>query len=1265
MTDFIVTSVKYYLLSKSKGKVVLDVAKTGSNSKSQEPKAQAKVAVAVEENGNDDPFARNQKELQEAVFWSQGRSEWPFISSPVGMATMPSLQMLSREWENTEEIRDRVRKDGVLLWKEAWEDKLKIDIHHTAKNYSVLRPLCQRLQDSNGAVGMHTVPKIQHQIKMLYMTMNIPCPPKRDLKQAAKDVKKCLVLIKQKLQRGQICRSFPFRKLMALVYDPEEREELQNNDDDGSDDDGEEIPSDPDSEDENADSLPLENDQPQASQPFAEEEQPGTPPKAPTQPAAAEVIEINETPCKEEPEHVSQQEFSGSEDEKERGEEEAAGMLEAGEGELDNSYHEESLALNENHVETMGDDPGSKGDLDSDLDSRPKKKEERIEELQKKLAVLRKQVTSAKAKESLSSSSTAVPVLESLPFGGDDVDTQDHPLLDDLAKTYDFPEEKYHIFGDSEPHENTVPIVLRRQQLGLRKKGEDEEKAPTKAKGRGKGRGKGKKVEKKQTAVDQEDTEKDEGKVNGQDENEGEGKDDSKTKAGQDNDPNEKGDGVNTDTKEVKKKEQGSWCPKLPKQKRTPTQKEPTGASQGAPGKETPGRIVSQSGSQAEKMPTGKNSGESGKKKDKDLKPKTPKKKKNEKEPESHEMKGTRGKKRETEESKSAEDLEVVEKGAADPKGAGACEKPAPTKRVRTKQPQNTETPASKRVENSGDGMGDAKPKKAPASKKTKKTKQKKPRCTALSRPDLWKTHGYESDPIEDSEEEERSEKEEVEGSAKEDAKVEVPRRKAAQAKAKTSKPQQANPGDDKQEKKKKNPRKEGSPEEEEAPPKRRRRRSSSPASFARRNCPKSEFGKAKWHALKRAFTELIRPRLTTYSAHEDKFWQFATSEWKKDDIEVLSIKGMARPPRAAGLPEQFLHNIPFCKMIKPANRFKLDLVMGRLYAMGAPQLLLASIALLALNPEVEIFTEAYGFLEFFCGQAWVSTVMRASGVPTAQFDISLGNPKQGKQDAMDLLTPSGFSLALVSLLNAKMGEFEALFGLVCSSYVTVSAGTHKRTPWNPLGDVNIDMVWCGNKLAAVTVLLIMVVSAMNGAWILEQPSSTRLLSHPRVRHLWHLLPRVYEARWWMAMFGSLTPKRHVAWSNSRSVKLLDLGVLAKVIRDKLAKHAQQSTRKYTNGRGKRAFVGTKFLKNTQTYPPRFALRLAKYYGRFISNREALPPELLCEDAPSTSTERILNICDWDDDTWSDAGLDDLFCYLRGSKSLQLGEWRPLFPTHI
>ena len=44
-----------------------------------------------------------------------------------------------------------------------------------------------------------------------------------------------------------------------------------------------------------------------------------------------------------------------------------------------------------------------------------------------------------------------------------------------------------------------------------------------------------------------------------------------------------------------------------------------------------------------------------------------------------------------------------------------------------------------------------------------------------------------------------------------------------------------------------------------------------------------------------------------------------------------------------------------------------------------------------------------------------------------------------------------------------------AVFGLVCSSFVTISAGTHKRTPWNPLGDTSVEMVAKGNKLASVT----------------------------------------------------------------------------------------------------------------------------------------------------------------------------------------------------
>jgi len=53
---------------------------------------------------------------------------------------------------------------------------------------------------------------------------------------------------------------------------------------------------------------------------------------------------------------------------------------------------------------------------------------------------------------------------------------------------------------------------------------------------------------------------------------------------------------------------------------------------------------------------------------------------------------------------------------------------------------------------------------------------------------------------------------------------------------------------------------------------------------------------------------------------------------------------------------------------------------------------------------------KAYGCIEVFAGAGWVTKVMRANGVATASFDIQLGNPLPGKQDAMDMLTDPGFS---------------------------------------------------------------------------------------------------------------------------------------------------------------------------------------------------------------------------------------------------------------
>ena len=79
------------------------------------------------------------------------------------MAVMPSLQMLAREWDQAQDIRERLRAGQGLVWREPWEDEFKIDVYHAAKNYSVLSPLARHLLDSHGSVGMHSVPKIQHE----------------------------------------------------------------------------------------------------------------------------------------------------------------------------------------------------------------------------------------------------------------------------------------------------------------------------------------------------------------------------------------------------------------------------------------------------------------------------------------------------------------------------------------------------------------------------------------------------------------------------------------------------------------------------------------------------------------------------------------------------------------------------------------------------------------------------------------------------------------------------------------------------------------------------------------------------------------------------------------------------------------------------------------------------------------------------------------------------------------------------------------------
>ena len=60
--------------------------------------------------------------------------------------------------------------------------------------------------------------------------------------------------------------------------------------------------------------------------------------------------------------------------------------------------------------------------------------------------------------------------------------------------------------------------------------------------------------------------------------------------------------------------------------------------------------------------------------------------------------------------------------------------------------------------------------------------------------------------------------------------------------------------------------------------------------------------------------------------------------------------------------------------------------------------------------------------------------------------------------------------LILLAILNARFDDFFFLAGLVCSSYVTVSMGTHYRAPWFPLGREDIPFVDEGNRMTCRSV---------------------------------------------------------------------------------------------------------------------------------------------------------------------------------------------------
>lgn len=154
--------------------------------------------------------------------------------------------------------------------------------------------------------------------------------------------------------------------------------------------------------------------------------------------------------------------------------------------------------------------------------------------------------------------------------------------------------------------------------------------------------------------------------------------------------------------------------------------------------------------------------------------------------------------------------------------------------------------------------------------------------------------------------------------------------------------------------------------------------------------------------------------------------------------------------------------------------------------------------------------------------------------------------------------------------------------------------------------------------LCCRTALLVLLITALDGVWSLEQPSGSLLEFHPAWREvvnsifrcggdyaafcldLWFCMlvtqkhrssnmnlcgypknpSKVQKVSWWMAHYKSKTPKRHIAFGNTRMLLALDKGRLRKW------KHTRgpkvQTAVHYLDKHGKKRYKGTPQLKETE-----------------------------------------------------------------------------------
>lgn len=181
------------------------------------------------------------------------------------------------------------------------------------------------------------------------------------------------------------------------------------------------------------------------------------------------------------------------------------------------------------------------------------------------------------------------------------------------------------------------------------------------------------------------------------------------------------------------------------------------------------------------------------------------------------------------------------------------------------------------------------------------------------------------------------------------------------------------------------------------------------------------------------------------------------------------------------------------------------------LHACGVPACILAVfLTLMARDPEEH--TNRF-LVEYFAGVASICFGFGCFQMQTAKYD-------KNYDEAMDLNTTIGMATALKFLCGLhKLGLVWA--APPCSSWVFLSVGTTCRSKSNPMGKTSNEKVHWNNILVHKLACLLEIATAFGCYFIVEQPTSSTLWQHPRVKTMFERLGCiVQDTHTYMGMYG-------------------------------------------------------------------------------------------------------------------------------------------------